>query len=309
MTPDLPPETSTGSAPAGTVSHKGLRSDAEAAAGAFPALLADARQLAATVILGAHGRRRAGAGDEFWQYRPANVSDGARQIDWRRSARSEGQAFVRQTEWQAAQSVMLWVDDGRSMDFSGDPDRPAKSDRARLLALAAAILLIRGGERVGLLGMAERPRTGETQLLRLARALVADSPPGDHATPAARAIPTGSRALFVSDFLGDPERLRQVVGQAADRGVSGVLLQVLDPVEEAFPFQGRTIFESMSGQLRHETLKASGLRGRYLERLAERKALLADLAHDTGWRYRLHHTGDSAQAALLWLYGALERVR
>jgi hypothetical protein len=63
----------------------------------------------------------------------------------------------------------------------------------------------------------------------------------------------------------------------------------------------------MGKTLTHETLKAGDLRDRYLERLAERKARLADLAHATDWQYTCHHTGDSAQAALLWLYGALER--
>ena len=70
-------------------------------------------------------------------------------IDWRRSAQSDGH-FVRQREWQAAQSVMLWVDPARSMAFSGAGKRPSKRDRAQLLALATAILLLRGGERVGL---------------------------------------------------------------------------------------------------------------------------------------------------------------
>ena len=42
--------------------------------------------------------------------------------------------------------------------------------------------------------------------------------------------------------------------------VRGVLLQVLDPSEEQFPFKGRTIFESMGGTLTHETLKANDLR-------------------------------------------------
>ena len=95
--------------------------------------------------------------------------------------------------------------------------------------------------------------------------------------------------------------------QAADRDVHGVLLQILDPTEEAFPFNGRTIFESMAGTVSHETLKAGDLRDRYLQRLAERKDRLDALARATGWQFHTHHTGDSATAALLWLYGALER--
>ena len=83
-------------------------------------------------------------------------------------------------------------------------------------------------------------------------------------------------------------------------------MQVLDPAEEAFPYRGRTIFQSMGGTLAHETLKASDLRDRYLQRLAERKAELAQLCVLTGWRFHCHHTSESAQSALLWLYRAIE---
>ena len=66
-----------------------LRADAETLAAPFPRLLAAAEQLASTVLLGDHGRRRAGTGDDFWQYRPAQVGDAARMIDWRRSAMAD----------------------------------------------------------------------------------------------------------------------------------------------------------------------------------------------------------------------------
>jgi hypothetical protein len=72
-------------------------------------LLAQAQHLAATVILGDHGRRQSGTGDAFWQFRQATPGDPLRRIDWRRSARGDV-PYVRETEWQAAQSVTLWVD-------------------------------------------------------------------------------------------------------------------------------------------------------------------------------------------------------
>lgn len=285
-----------------------LRSRAEGLSAPLPPLLAEAEQLATTVMLGEHGRRRAGMGDEFWQYRPAYPGDEARSIDWRRSGRSDVH-FVREKEWQAAQSVLIWVDDSQSMRFAGDAAHPAKGDRARLLAMALAVLLIRGGERVGLSGLALPPRRGELQLLRLADLLSRQAESPDYGAPEARGMLPHSRALFVSDFLGDLSVVETALTKAADRGVKGALLQVLDPQEEAFPFDGRTIFESMGGSLRHETLKAGELRDRYLDRLAQRKARLSHLARLTGWQYECHHTGESAPAVLLWLYRALERVR
>ncbi|WP_375258983.1 DUF58 domain-containing protein [Citreimonas sp.] len=281
-----------------------LRQKAQEEAARFPALLARAEQLAGTVLLGEHGRRRAGLGDDFWQYRPLRAGDSYRHIDWRRSARGDEQ-FVREREWQIAQSVQLWVDPGASMRFSSDMNLATKSHRARLTALAAAILLIRGGERVGLTGWKLPPRRGNQQVVRLSE-LLSDEGDDDYAAPEARGMLPHARAIFVSDFLGDLAPVEAALTKAADRGVRGALLQVLDPAEEAFPYHGRTIFESVGGTMAHETLKAGDLRGRYLERLAGRKDRLAQLARLTGWHYHCHHTDHSPQAALLWLYRAID---
>ena len=281
-----------------------LRARAEGEASRLPPLLARAEHLAGTVLLGEHGRRRAGMGDNFWQYRPAQAGDSRRMIDHRRSAKGDTQ-YVREREWQIAQSVMMWVDQGASMRFASTADLPQKIDRARLIALATAILLVRAGERVGLTGTALPPRSGSAQIVRLAQMFTQDSP-ADYAPPEHRAMIPHARAVFVSDFLGDMTDVRLALIKAADRGGRGVLFQILDPADEAFPFRGRTIFESIGGTIAHETLKASDLRDRYLDRLAARKAELADLTRATGWRLGLHHTSDSAQSALLWLYRALD---
>lgn len=282
----------------------GLRADAEDQAAKLPALLARAEHLAGAVLLGDHGRRRAGLGDDFWQYRPAQAGDSRRLIDHRRSAMGDTE-FVREREWQIAQSVMLWVDQGASMRFSSDKAYPEKADRARLLALATAILLVRGGERVGLTGTSLPPRRGNAQILRLAE-VFSENEDVDYAPPEHRAMIPSARALFISDFMGELDQVKLALTKAADRGVRGVMLHVLDPSEELFPFRGRTVFESMAGSLRHETLKANELRDRYLERLAKRKDELRQLCTVTGWQYGTHHTDVSAQSALLWLYTALD---
>ncbi|GAB1364948.1 DUF58 domain-containing protein [Rhodobacter sp.] len=284
-----------------------LRSRAEALGQTLPPLLAEAEMLAHTVMLGEHGRRRAGPGDEFWQYRPAHQGDPARMIDWRRSARSDAH-FVREREWQAAQSVTLWVDPSKSMSFTGAKGRVSKGDRARLLALATSVLLLRGGERVGLAGLAQ-PRSGRTQLVRLAARLSGVEDAGDYGAPQAEGMVSHGRAVFLSDFMGDLAAVETAFARASDRGVRGAALMVLDPAEEEFPFDGRTIFESMGGGVQYETRKAGELRDRYMARLAERKERLQSLSRAVGWHFSTHHTGQPAQSALLWLYRALEGGR
>lgn len=284
-----------------------LREKAETQAARLPALLARAEHLAGAVLLGEHGRRRAGMGDDFWQYRPAQIGDSLRMIDHRRSAMGDVQ-FVREREWQIAQSVMLWVDQGAAMRFASRPDLETKAERARVLGLALSILLIRGGERVGLTGTNLPPRRGNAQVLRLAQMFSEDAAE-DYSPPEHRAMIPHARAVFISDFMGDIDAVRTALTKAADRGVRGVLYHVLDPAEEAFPFRGRTIFQSVGGTLEHETLKASELKDRYLERLAARKAELQQLCSVAGWQYGLHHTETSVQSGLLWLWRALDGGR
>jgi uncharacterized protein (DUF58 family) len=284
----------------------GLRRDAENIAGALPPLLTDAEMLAATVSMGVHGRRRAGTGEDFWQYRQAMPGDAMSQIDWRRSGRSDSH-YIRQMEWESAQTLSLWVDDGRSMDYRGPDSARTKHERAALIALALAVLLIKAGERVSLMGTsASPPRSGRTQLNRLAMELASSREERpDYGAPPAERMSRGGRAVFLSDFLGDPDDILPVLDRAADQGVKGCFVQVLDETEEVFPFDGRVIFESMSGALDFETQRARALRDAYLERLAERRARLDELARRLGWRVLHHRTSESPRAALLWLYMAI----
>ena len=255
----------------------GLRRDAEKIAGALPPLLAEAEVLAATVSMGVHGRRRAGHGENFWQYRQAVPGDPRSMVDWRRSGRSDMQ-FIREMEWEAAQTVSLWVDESQAMDYRA-PDSPrSKGERGALLALALSVLLIKAGERVALMG-----------------------------TTAAQ--PRGGRAVFFSDFLGDPDTLMPALAHAADQGVKGCFVQILDETEELFPFDGRVIFESMGGMTDFETQRARALREAYVARLAERRARLLELTRHLGWRCLFHHTSTGPRAALLWLYMAVGQQR
>lgn len=280
-----------------------LRPQAEELAAVLPPLLVAARHLAMSVLPGAHGRRRAGTGAEFWQFRQAGPGDGAGRIDWRRSARGD-ELFVRETEWQAARAVSLWVDPGAAMRFSGAPERPQKAERARLLALALAVTLLKGGERVGLTRSDTPPRAGRAQAERLAAGLIEDAA-AERGAIDLTAAPFGGHVVLFSDFLGPMEPVERALGQAAARGMMGCLVQILDPVEEVFPFDGRTRFESLSGDMAHETLRAGDLREAYLSRLAARKDRLAALTAGNGWHHVTLHTDRPPAEGLLWLHAAL----
>ena len=279
--------------------------DALELASEWPQLLAQAQRLAHSFALGGHGRRRAGAGDIFWQFRPAQAGDSLRAIDWRRSARADDQ-FVRENEWQAAQSVQFWVDTSASMYFASEGS--SKHFRAAMLALAVGVLLSDAGEKIGSSDGLLPAKPGRAQIPALAQVFsrISDD---DFGTPQTDDLKPHSLAVFVSDFFGDFAKLERAVTSAADQQIAGALLMVLDPQEVNFPFAGRTLFESMSGGLRYESQKADGLRAKYRSALQDRQAALASLAQSVGWQFQCHITDQPASAGLMWLYQALEYRR
>lgn len=267
--------------------------------------MAEAEHLAASVVLGEHGRRRAGMGETFWQYRRAEPGDGFAEIDWRRSARSD-RLYIRQTEWEAAQNIMFWVDPSQAMNYRSREVEESKATRAAILTLALAVLMNRAGERFALIGTpAGRPRRGRQQVEAMANALVGHQDAPDYGAPPVQPMSRGARAVFFSDFMGPRESLVTEVSKAADQGVRGCLVQVLDPTEESFPFDGRTRFQSMGGTVEYEVDRARSLKDAYIEKLARRKDELSAIARRTGWLYLDHSTATPARAALLWLHGAV----
>jgi len=255
---------------------------------------------------GAHGRRRPGPGDAFWQFRPHAVGDGLAGVDWRRSGRSD-RLFVRQREWEAAQTVALWRDGGPGMDWSGARGRESKRARAELLLLALASLLLRGGERVRLFG-GGRSLQGRGALQSLAMALEgADGPPADPQ------LPRHARAVLLGDFLAPPEHTARALGALAAAGVRGHLIQVLDPAEETLPFHGRVRFAAAGpdGGDGGEALvpRVEGVRALYAERLRAHRDALAAAAAAAGWSMALHRTDQPPGHALLAAWQALAPAR
>jgi uncharacterized protein (DUF58 family) len=283
------------------------RAQAEKLAARFPALMVEAERVALTVAQGIHGRRRSGQGETFWQYRHWHEEDTRAAIDWRKSAKSD-HYFVREREWEAAQSVWLWVEPDASMQFRSDHAAITKRERAEVLALALASLLIRGGERVGLLGHPHPPSTGRAALNRIAYALLS----GENAVRMLRLeeaiLPRHARLVAIGDFLRPSRFFEAAVKAQGGRGVVGVALQVADPAEEDLPYTGRTLFESMTGGDGIGSLligRVDGVRGDYVARYRAHREALRDIARRAGWRFTAHRTDRPPHGALLALYAAL----
>src|SRR5579862_133794 len=141
-------------------------------AAAMTRLILEARRVAATVIHGLHGRRRAGPGENFWQYRRFVSGEPAARVDWRRSARDD-HLYVREQEWEAAHTVWIWPDRSPSMAFASKDARDSKLERALIVAFALAELLVDGGERVGIPGLVS-PTASRSIIDKMAQAMLHD---------------------------------------------------------------------------------------------------------------------------------------
>lgn len=267
----------------------------------MPDLLVEAARIAATVAAGWHGRRRAGSGEAFWQFRPLGVGESAAAIDWRRSARDD-QLYVREREWEAAHTVWLAPDLSASMDWRSELSTTTKRDRAVVLTLALAELLGRAGERVGLPG-AMRPVTDRRAAERVALALsdrstrVALPEPGE--------IGRFGELVLIGDFLDDFEAIEVRLTALAAAGVRLHLARLVDPAEALLPYVGHLEFrEPESGEIvrvpRSEALAAA-----WAERWAAHGSALADLARRGAWTLVTHSTDRSAVEALLALHASL----
>lgn len=280
---------------------------AEALGSRLPPLLVAAERVASTVAQGVHGRRRVGQGDTFWQFRPYVEGDAIEQIDWWQSASSGRPApegwVVRETEWEAAQTVCLWRDSSESMRWRSRAVQVEKHDRADLLLLALASLLLRGGERVLMMQPDARPIAGRFGLDRIAADLAGES---DNAgLPPPMPLPRHACVVLFGDFLSPLEEIQGLIGRLAAVPVTGYLLQILDPAEATLPYAGRIRFRGLEHEGDTLIPRVETVRDAYARRLKAQQEGLSAICSAAGFGFGVHRTDHPPETALLSLYIAL----
>ncbi|MBV9289069.1 MAG: DUF58 domain-containing protein, partial [Hyphomicrobiales bacterium] len=246
-----------------------IREEAATLSARLPSLVIAARKVAQTVRHGVHGRRRAGSGESFWQFRPFVSGEPSSRVDWRRSARGE-HAYVREREWEAAHTVWIWFDRSPSMRFGSSLAATTKIDRAAVIGFAFADLCVRGGERAALIGLT-RPLASQGVIERFAEALATDERlhgAAEAVLPPAAPAPPRSLVLLIGDFLGEPAETERAMRAISAEGAVGELILILDPIEETYPFTGNIEFLHPAGGARLISPRAQNLRDAYLGRLA-----------------------------------------
>jgi uncharacterized protein (DUF58 family) len=275
---------------------------AEELSARFGALLTEARRISANVIHGAHGRRKRGSGETFWEFRHAREEDPASAIDWRRSARSD-LLFVRETEWEAANTVLLWRDGSAGMNWRSEPSLPTKRDRAAVLLAALGIVLLRGGERCAIPGVSDKPGTGVGATERICQDIITGISSPENLTSGS--IRGQAHLVLASDFLEGHEVWLPRLQALQQAGVSVILLHIFDPAEQRFPFAGHTLFTDPDGAERIDLGRAQLVQQKYQQRFAANRDQMAVLARKFGWLFFSHQTDHAPAEVFLALYQGL----
>jgi uncharacterized protein (DUF58 family) len=280
--------------------HEAL-TQAKGLAETLPDLLVEAERVANTVLAGWHGRRRSGPGETFWQFRTFIPGEPSSGIDWRRSARDEQHLYVREREWEAAHTIWTWPDLSVSMNFRSRLGNASKRDRALVLLLALAELLAAAGERVGLLG------GGPAILSRNAAERIANSLAHLDAPPVIdrHLMRRFTEVVLFSDFLDPLPELEEKLSAIAHAGARGHLVAIYDPVEETFPYSGRTEFQDPETGQRHVVGRAESYKADYAAKLSAHRAWLADFCRRLDWTFLIHRTDRAPTAPLLALHARL----
>ena len=276
--------------------------DGRSLAATMPRLILEARRVAATIIHGLHGRRRAGSGENFWQYRRFVSGEPADRVDWRRSARDD-HLYVREQEWEAAHTVWLWPDRSASMQFRSSLARDSKLERALVIAFALAEVLIEGGERIGIPGLM-RPTASRNVVERMAEAMLHDTAERPSLPPAFTPSPL-AEVVMLSDLwspIGDVER---TIAQLSATNANGHVVQVVDPAEETFPYAGRIEFVEPEGAGAITAGRAETWRDDYAARVERHRGAIRAETDRLGWSFVIHRTDRPASELLLMLHARL----
>ena len=271
-------------------------------AASLPRLVLEARRIAANLIHGLHGRRRAGAGESFWQYRRFVSGEPAQRVDWRRSARDD-HLYVREQEWEAAHTVWLWADRSPSMAFASRQARDSKLERSLIVAFALAELLVAGGERVGIPGLMH-PTASRSVIDKMAQAMLHDETERLSLPPSF--VPSALAEIVVlSDFWSPIADITAMLAGLSASGAHGTLVQIVDPAEETFPYSGRIEFVEPEGLGVVTAGRAENWADEYVARVALHREQIRDETNRLDWLFTTHTTSRSAAELLLFLHGGM----
>lgn len=214
--------------------------------------------LAAKIIVegylnGINHSTRIGYGMEFSQYRPYEVGDDLRLLDWKMVARS-GRYYIKQSEIETNVSVKFILDASKSMLHQ--EDELTKMDYAKILIASLSYLAQKQGDAIGLFALNEnelislQPKIQKQHFSRLLSELIAVQPEGKWPNSTVTSDKLHDRAhkelvFFITDLYEHDKELTKFIKRLKTTKNEVVVLHLLGKNELDFNYEGSLTFEDL----------------------------------------------------------------
>jgi uncharacterized protein (DUF58 family) len=233
---------------------------------------------------GTHRSNRRGSSAEFALHREYVPGDELRRLDWKVAARLD-RLVVKEYEEESNLDCHLVVDQSASMGFGSL--KWTKFQYARWCAAVLATLVLGNRDRAGLVLCADEvldkvaPASGSIQRGAILQQLARAEPSGETSLGRvlewlATRLKRRGLVVVLSDLMDEPERIEAGLRRLVHRGHEPILIQILDPAELEFEYDGLLQLEDLEGPQRVR-VDARALREAYLEELEKHRQALRAL--------------------------------
>lgn len=247
----------------------------------LPDLLLRADKLANILHTGSHGRKKSGLGERFWQFRGYHHGDDIKRIDWRQSAKSDA-LYIRQSEWEAAQTALFWLDTRKSMFVKSKPSLFSKYEAACLIASTLALATIKAGENIFNLNAPEVPANHTAKTCHQhARYWLSAEESKDIVLPhltIPKSLKNGC-AIILSDGWDDLNEIGHMLKNLRQKCDKVLFIQIHDPIELNLDLSGAIEFEDFSKTDTSLFQNVTDIRSAYKDRVREHLNAFAKMCH------------------------------
>ena len=274
-----------------------MRLKAEELSNKIPSLYVKADRIANTIWEGMHNRNKDGLGDNFWQFRKYEYGDPAHLIDWKKTAKSN-ETFIQEKELQTLQNFVIWRDTSKSMNFRSSESIDTKLYRANLFTLALTIILSKSGENIVLNGLKTELLKGGNAVNFVSNQINEKVTDSYKSSPNVNEIKNNSDVILIGDFLNNIIETEKTIKELSNRGINGIIIQILDPAERFFPYKGRINFNGLEGEQNILIGKAESVRNDYKKAIKIHIEKLEKLTTSYSWKYILDNSDQDASISL-----------
>ena len=274
-----------------------MRLNAEELSNKIPSLYVKADRIANTIWEGMHNRNKDGLGDNFWQFRKYEYGDPAHLIDWKKTAKSN-ETFIQEKELQTLQNFVIWRDTSKSMNFRSSESIDTKLYRANLFTLALTIILSKSGENIVLNGLKSKLLKGGNAVNFVSNQINEKVTDSYKSSPNVNEIKNNSDVILIGDFLNNIIETEKTIKELSNRGINGIIIQILDPAERFFPYKGRINFNGLEGEKNILIGKAESVRNDYKKAIKIHIEKLEKLITSYSWKYILDNSDQDASISL-----------